>query len=604
MQIDELPDYAALKQLAAALWKAGKARGAAVLIGAGFSRNAERLNSNTLEPPLWDDLTRAMMAPLYPEGLETPRDPLRLAEEYRATFGGAALEALIRDRVRDEEWLPGVLHKRLTRLPWTDILTTNWDTLLERAALENLGQTYETVRSIEDIAATRAPRIVKLHGSLPSNRPFILTEEDYRTYPKVFAPFVNLVQQVLLENELCLLGFSGDDPNFLEWSGWVRDQLGVAARRMHLIGALKLSSSERRLLEARNISSIDFTPLLDHTDDPHAAAVEIFLEFLDKSKPPAPWDWPKQSKVPKPITQLKPQLTDAVAHAAELVEFWDEQRRTYPGWVVCPDLVRVRQKTQTISGIHTVRKAFDVLQKESLGRLLFEAVWRHEVFFVPMLPWLRDCCRDAVRSDEYWVDRASRDCVALALLRTAREERDVAAFTEWKAYFEKQPNTESDTAASLCYQECLWARDELDFQTLRKRLQKLSGSDPLWRVRRGALLCELGDFREARRELVNCIREIREHYYRDRGTVWTISRLAWAQFVSRGIRSWVEDPEDADPLESEVLRLRYFETRSDPWEILREVERGIDENLRKIREKERIKEPLFQPGVYREHSRL
>ena len=27
-----------------------------------------------------------------------------------------------------------------------------------------------------------APEIIKLHGSFPSHRPFIITEEDYRTY--------------------------------------------------------------------------------------------------------------------------------------------------------------------------------------------------------------------------------------------------------------------------------------------------------------------------------------------------------------------------------------------------------------------------------------
>jgi hypothetical protein len=40
---------------------------------------------------------------------------------------------------------------------------------------------------------------------------------------KNFAPFVNTVQQTLLEKSLCLIGFSGDDPNFLQWIGWIRD---------------------------------------------------------------------------------------------------------------------------------------------------------------------------------------------------------------------------------------------------------------------------------------------------------------------------------------------------------------------------------------------
>ncbi len=195
MEISELPDYAALQQIAKALWKQGKTRGAAVLVGAGFSRNAQLLHTGGNYPPLWSELASEMQLRLDPT-VKGWKDPLRLAEEFRVVLGEPALEGLIRDLVTDEEWVPGKLHKRLVELPWVDILTTNWDTLLERAASSVIGQAYETVRSLEDIATTRAPRIVKLHGSLPSNRPFILSEEDYRTYPKLFAPFVNLVQQV------------------------------------------------------------------------------------------------------------------------------------------------------------------------------------------------------------------------------------------------------------------------------------------------------------------------------------------------------------------------------------------------------------------------
>jgi hypothetical protein len=54
----------------------------------------------------------------------------------------------------------------------------------------------------------------------------ILTEDDFRHYPSRHEPFVNLVQTSLAENSFCLLGFSGDDPNFLRWTGWVRDKLG------------------------------------------------------------------------------------------------------------------------------------------------------------------------------------------------------------------------------------------------------------------------------------------------------------------------------------------------------------------------------------------
>jgi SIR2-like domain len=200
--IEDLQDYATLREVQRALWHAGEARGAAVMVGAGFSRHAELPGATSPQPPLWDDFSKEMCRRLRYPHHDGPRDPLRLAEEFRAALGQAALDALIRDLVRDEALAPSDLHRDLLRLPWSDVLTTNWDTLLERARFADFDRTYEVVRTPADIASTRTPRIVKLHGSLPSHTPFIFAEEDYRTYPKRFAPFVNLAQQILLENEL------------------------------------------------------------------------------------------------------------------------------------------------------------------------------------------------------------------------------------------------------------------------------------------------------------------------------------------------------------------------------------------------------------------
>ncbi|WP_179869801.1 SIR2 family NAD-dependent protein deacylase [Rhizobium chutanense] len=226
------------------------------MVGAGFSRCAKKVSEFSPLPPLWSTFEKAMLGRLYP-GEQKSYDPLKLAEEYKAALGAHALDALIRQLVADGQWLPGDLHTRLLSLPWADVLTTNWDTLLERTALPNPDRSYDVVHTVHDIARTRAPRIVKLHGSLPSHQPFIFTAEDFRTYPRNYAAFINLAQQVLLENDLCLIGFSGDDPNFLQWAGWVRDQLGSNARRIRLVGALNLSVSQRQVLEQRNVTPID-----------------------------------------------------------------------------------------------------------------------------------------------------------------------------------------------------------------------------------------------------------------------------------------------------------------------------------------------------------
>jgi hypothetical protein len=602
MNIEDLQDFPALRQLRDALWKTGKARGAAILVGAGFSRNANKVHPNVPHPPLWRDLANAMASKLYP-GKSVQRDPLRLAEEFKALLGEAAVEALIREQIRDEEWLPGDLHKALVRLPWTDILTTNWDTLIERAALENLGQTYETVRCIGDIATTRAPRVVKLHGSLPSNRPFILTEDDYRTYPGVFAPFVNLVQQTLLENELCLLGFSGDDPNFLKWSGWVRDQLGASARRIHLVGALDLMPAERRLLESRNISAIDFTPLIGKDNpDKHREAAALFVDYLLSSRPQRPWKWPFVSSPTLRFTQADKGVEARIRDAKATLEDWSEQRASYPGWVICPPHIRVRLKADTVHSLFALSSMLNDLPPIERGRVVFESTWRLETALIPLINGLRERYEQIVRREDCWQDRDSRNFTAKFLLRTAREERDDKSFAEWAEYLDAQGSSDSDSATSVVYQRCLWAWEELNFREVRKLVQKLDGTDPLWKIRRAGLYCNLGDLKLAREAANEALRELRERFYRDRDSVWTVSRLAWTKFLSEALREWDSIRDSDSDSESEVLRLRILEMNADPWETMQAIDMKIEEDLRKVIEREKKKEPQFRAGTYRDHS--
>ncbi|TWB85309.1 SIR2-like protein [Bradyrhizobium macuxiense] len=217
--IDDLPDYPAFQQLARALWRNGSVRGGSILVGAGLSKNAERPGEDTPEPPLWSELMTEMVERLYPHDQKrAPSNPLRIAEEYRTYFGQAGLDDFLRTRFPDKSWSPGPLHGDLLSLPWGDVLTTNWDTLLERAE-HTSDQSYEVVRTEADLTHARSPRIVKLHGTIGDPGPLIFAEEDYRTYPVKHAAFVNLARQIFIENELCLIGFSGDDPNFLQWAG-------------------------------------------------------------------------------------------------------------------------------------------------------------------------------------------------------------------------------------------------------------------------------------------------------------------------------------------------------------------------------------------------
>lgn len=253
------PDAQHVEALRRALWTDREFGRAAVMVGAGMSRNAVPRRAGRAAMPTWGELTSALIDRLYPAGsgdqrrrewlrkvVDATSVANRLAEEYVVAFNRHDLDALVRELVPDEEFDPGPLHRLLLELPWADVMTTNYDTLLERGADAVFGRRYTVVRTPQEIASASRPRIVKLHGSLPSNGPFILTEDDFRTYPRRYAPFVNLARQAVMENALCLLGFSGDDPNFLAWSGWVRDELAEYAPRIYLCGLLGLSTSQRR----------------------------------------------------------------------------------------------------------------------------------------------------------------------------------------------------------------------------------------------------------------------------------------------------------------------------------------------------------------------
>jgi hypothetical protein len=338
----DLPDYPALVRLASALWNDGNARGAAVLVGAGFSRNAELAGNDTKAPPLWSDLRDAMVAELYRDRPEdAPKDALRLAEEFRIYHGQAALVEFLRTQVPDASWRPDRLHKRLMALPWADVLTTNYDTLLERAS-----DHHKVVQDAADLAQVRGPRVIKLHGSINTNSRLVIAEEDYRTYPSRSAAFVNTARQVFLENELCLLGFSGDDPNFLQWSGWVRDHLGESARRIYLVGSLGLSPAKRRLLESRNVAPIDFALLAGDLERGEAErwACELFLNFLESRKPRLAIDWEPASLaaydfIPTDFKVARAQRADATSAAAllkKLTAVWQSDKEGCPDWLIMP----------------------------------------------------------------------------------------------------------------------------------------------------------------------------------------------------------------------------------------------------------------------------
>ncbi len=485
---------------------------AAVMVGAGLSRNASPAF------PDWSELGDRFHKKLHdskPAGGDSYLSVPELAHEVEAALGRPALDQMLRDAIPDQKYEPSELHIKLLELSWSDVFTTNYDTLLERTRGKINSRRYDIVVCQDDLIYSEKPRIVKLHGTLPSVRPFIVTDEDYRCYPDVFAPFVNTVRQALLENTLCLVGFSGNDPNFKQWVGWIHDNLGRQnSPKMYLVGNLRLSDTQSKLLEQRNIVPVDMSEYADIEAHDHGKALQRFIAHLnDRMERSTPLDWPRNPK----FEGLDPKKDQAV-QLREILSNWKEARRSYPGWVIVPERRRRLLWDATMKWIAIPPR------RESLPDFLdlefaFELIWRMERCLSPIfddqIAFLEATIDRYLSADpDAWSESRSRRChhLLLALLRFYREEGRIEQWNSTREKINDCVTTMSpEHKACFYYERALAALFELNPRRLKERIEKWPADDslPFWEAKRAGLLAEAGQLRDAERVLTNSLETIR-----------------------------------------------------------------------------------------------
>lgn len=576
-------------RIISALWSRAPSGKAAVLIGAGFSFNAVPLRASQTAMPGWSGLVERMIVELNPGDDDATRErrawlkgaagatsaALRLAQEYESEFGRDGLDRLISENVPDVAFGPGDHHRLLLELPWADVLTTNWDTLLERAAVDLEDRVYSVVRTAEDIPGAPAPRIVKLHGSLPSHRPFIFTEEDFRTFPERFAAFLNLARQTTMENVLVLIGFSGDDPNFLFWSGWVRDQLGDNAPTIYLVGALELTPSQRKMLEGRNVRPIDLSRLPEYEGwskrDRQGLATRWFLERLTAARPYRRSRWPKvgspgltrlalvagKSDAQSPLRYPYPIGDEWTPESIETVvlPILAQNRKLYPGWVVPGHVAREHLWTFLQQAIPFVRRALPAMTPKAALAITYEMNWLCETALIPLFDDLSSPIADLmVRLEEVELKADERDWIIdlrLALLRQAREAGAASLFLERESWLEGQALL-PEQVCRFQYERCLFARDGLAYDRLDQLLADWRPEgDPFWLVRKAALLGENDHGDDARSLSREALQAVRQHTDKDREDIASWSResyallLRWACLASE-LQDWSQNRGERD----------------------------------------------------------
>lgn len=524
-------------------------RHAAVLVGAGFSRNADPANETVkTKMPMWNGLIDQFCEKL---GIEDRKylNTLTVAQELEESYSRPFLDDMIRKTMSDDDYEPSDIHVNLMSLPWSDVFTTNYDTLLERACAKITDRQYQIIRDQKDlIYSAGKPRLIKLHGSFPSNGPFVITEEDFRKYPHDRAPFVNTVQQALLENTFCLIGFSGDDPNFLKWIGWIHDNLGLTNSPMiYLITHEAFPKPKENSLLAKKIKVVVLEDIDKYKDttilpDKDEYRKELYRRFIKdlveriKEGEKKHTEWPSFGSYG---------LHNEIPSVKRIRDILKKIHDSYPGWIIAPFKLheRISGFVGSLELLYSDRKSFKknkgfttpdqtkkikqaVEEDEKLSdsekvkqclEIAYEYCWLNNIIGRPILTgYVKDVQSFAEKYEVLPLEERNRTLeqklhyIYLTLLRSYRINGDS---DKWDSLFKKIEDARltTDEKNSLLYEDIYHDIYELRFSELNKKINKIDADNnqTIWMLRKASLLAIIGKYTEAQSLLQQAINFIR-----------------------------------------------------------------------------------------------
>lgn len=471
---------------------------ASLFVGAGFSKNAIPISGDQL-PPDWNELgdmffEKARKRPPLSEDRKYA-SVLRLAEEVECVCGRTALENLITKAIANDNLAPSDLHMQLLALPWKDVFTTNYDTLLDRTASELNKQgrrAYSLITTDQDIGMSSPPFLMKLHGDIISPKTIVITEEDYRKYPSQHQAMIAHIQHTIMLETLVMIGFSGNDPNFIQWLGWVKDALNTKQRIVYLLTVGEVSKSMIKTFKKKNVIIVD---LRDFAGKGASASANISaaIQYLG--------DYRRKQEEESNLHQKKALEWRMKASYGEDITVtykkWKGARDTYPGWLIMP-----REKREDIASLEGFTLPTNQLKSlQGTDDILFLDLfnWRIERCLFPIdnrweFTYLSVLAKYKPFESEY-DESVNVACInlKLGLLRLYRQEGRIDKWgtlneelVSWKESFSMEQR------CRLAYEEALMAVYQSDFASLERVLDEWPEQkvDPYWDIRRGALWAE------------------------------------------------------------------------------------------------------------------
>jgi NAD-dependent SIR2 family protein deacetylase len=254
-----------------------KAGDVTLFVGAGLSHNAGL--------PLWEEL----MAPLAAElGLESTTNPVAIAQYYVDAHaqGRYLLNKHVVRQLRKSPVTFSLPHALIKELPLRNIITTNFDELVERALSQEPERSHRVIVADEDLAYLSGGElpVLKVNGSIVRPDSLVLTRQDFESYSDKRPAITDYLRTTLATSTILFIGTSMRDPAFERFNAEVLRKLGQHRRAFYLLvhGASKFEVQDYK---TRGIELISLDTSLHELGNEVTKFLESFVHVATTEVP-------------------------------------------------------------------------------------------------------------------------------------------------------------------------------------------------------------------------------------------------------------------------------------------------------------------------------
>lgn len=245
-------------------------------IGSGMSKNVGL--------PDWSELINELKKDLnnVNDSDKEKVDNLKVAQLYFLEFGEYEYIKKIKSFFPLEKTSTPNTHKLLIKIFPQYIITTNWDTVIEKAIDDEMAL-YDIVRSDRELINTSSTRkLIKMHGDIEIGN-IVFKEDDYLEYSQNFPLIENYVKSILSTNTVIFLGYSYNDINLKYITKWIQNSSKVRPPAYMVVS--KEDKIQEKYFNNHGISVLDISNKYPFSNMPSEKEkktfeIECFLEDI------------------------------------------------------------------------------------------------------------------------------------------------------------------------------------------------------------------------------------------------------------------------------------------------------------------------------------